>query len=309
MLIEGDCLKVLPTLPAESFDTIIASPPYGVGKEYESGSYSEWRALINGFWAVAPAVIKPGGFVAFVVGDVRCHPDPLLPSVRAEVRSRQASVTAQDVIDAVIAGRGKTKGEIASALGVSDQTIDRRLLGNNARGGKAESQTRVRLMAEDLIPAASAAGFYLYDCRIWVKDPCWQTCEYHATSYRAVDECEHVYIWVRAGDTLTIDRSRLERREWSEWGGRAVWSIPSVRRNDIHPAMYPEEIARRLCKLLAPPGGRVLDPFAGSGTTLLAANAEGRSAVGIERDAGYCEIIRKRLAEAESNQGLFAETV
>jgi DNA modification methylase len=52
-------------------------------------------------------------------------------------------------------------------------------------------------------------------------------------------------------------------------------------------------------------GGLVLDPFLGSGTTALAALAEGRRCVGVERDAGYCAIARRRLQEAESNAPLF----
>jgi len=54
---------------------------------------------------------------------------------------------------------------------------------------------------------------------------------------------------------------------------------------------------RWLVRLVTPPGGTVLDPFAGSGTTLLAARAEGFGAVGIEREAEYVEIMRKRLEE------------
>jgi hypothetical protein len=79
------------------------------------------------------------------------------------------------------------------------------------------------------------------------------------------------------------------------------------RGNPGHGAPTPRALTRWWVRYITPPGGTVLDPFAGSGTTLLAAHAEGRSAIGIERDAGYCAIIRKRLAEVERDQGLFAE--
>lgn len=50
-----------------------------------------------------------------------------------------------------------------------------------------------------------------------------------------------------------------------------------------------------LCRLVTPPGGLVLDPFAGSGSTLIAALREGFDCIGIERDAEYVEIARARI--------------
>ncbi len=62
-----------------------------------------------------------------------------------------------------------------------------------------------------------------------------------------------------------------------------------------HPTVKPLALMRWLAKLVCPPGGTILDPFAGSGTTLLAAQEEGFSAVGIEREAEYVEIAKKRI--------------
>jgi DNA modification methylase len=76
-----------------------------------------------------------------------------------------------------------------------------------------------------------------------------------------------------------------------------------------HPTVKPLALMRWLVRLITPSGGRVLDPFAGSGTTLLAAELEGRTAIGIEQNAEYCDIIRKRLAEQRKADGLFAEVV
>lgn len=65
--------------------------------------------------------------------------------------------------------------------------------------------------------------------------------------------------------------------------------------DNAHPTVKPLALMRYLVRLVTPPGGVVLDPFAGSGTTILAAVLEGFSAVGIEREAEYCEIIRHRM--------------
>jgi len=66
-----------------------------------------------------------------------------------------------------------------------------------------------------------------------------------------------------------------------------------------HPTVKPIKLMRYLCRLITPPGGTVLDPFAGSGTTLLAAVQEDFSCIGIEKEPDYCEIIRKRMAELQ----------
>ena len=54
---------------------------------------------------------------------------------------------------------------------------------------------------------------------------------------------------------------------------------------------------RWLVRLVTPPGGVVLDPFAGSGSTLVAARAEGFRSIGIEREEEYAEIVAARLSQ------------
>lgn len=62
-----------------------------------------------------------------------------------------------------------------------------------------------------------------------------------------------------------------------------------------HPTVKPVKLMRYLCRLITPPGGTVLDPFMGSGTTGVAALKEGFDFIGIEREAEYAEIARKRI--------------
>jgi site-specific DNA-methyltransferase (adenine-specific) len=63
-----------------------------------------------------------------------------------------------------------------------------------------------------------------------------------------------------------------------------------------HPTVKPLTLMRWLVRLVTPPGGTILEPFAGSGTTLEAALLEGFHAIGIEREADYLPLIRQRLA-------------
>lgn len=87
---------------------------------------------------------------------------------------------------------------------------------------------------------------------------------------------------------------------------RLKWS-PADRQNG-HEAEKPLELARRALRLLAPPpGGLVLDPFTGSGTTGVACVLEGRAFLGIEREATYVEIARRRIADAQAQTTLALE--
>lgn len=74
-------------------------------------------------------------------------------------------------------------------------------------------------------------------------------------------------------------------------------------RQNYHPTVKPTGLMRYLCRLITPPGGMVLDPFCGSGSTGKAAMLEGFKFVGIELDADYCQLALLRI-EAVTRQGL-----
>jgi DNA modification methylase len=79
---------------------------------------------------------------------------------------------------------------------------------------------------------------------------------------------------------------------------------PLPTRANHHPTVKPLDLMRHLVRLVTPPGGTVLDPFLGSGTTAIAANAEGFRAIGIEREKEYLDIAVARLAHQEIGLGL-----
>ena len=75
-------------------------------------------------------------------------------------------------------------------------------------------------------------------------------------------------------------------------------------RTNHHPTVKPTDLMRYLCRLVTPPGGTVLDPFCGSGSTGKAATLEGFEFIGIEREAEYAEIARARIAHARGDMPL-----
>jgi site-specific DNA-methyltransferase (adenine-specific) len=73
---------------------------------------------------------------------------------------------------------------------------------------------------------------------------------------------------------------------------------------NIHPTVKPVDLMRWLCRLVTPEGGTVLDPFVGSGSTLVAADAEQFNAIGIELSPEYAAIAERRVRDSA---GMFAE--
>jgi len=74
-----------------------------------------------------------------------------------------------------------------------------------------------------------------------------------------------------------------------------------------HPTVKPITLMRYLCRLITPPGGLILDPFGGSGTTGIAAIKEGFHYILIEQQEEYCEIARKRVAAVPARLDRWAE--
>lgn len=292
----GDARLMLPRIEPNSVALSVWSPPYFVGKSYESHlTFDNWKTLIETVIALHFPAIAPGGFLVINIADILCFKDTTMPKVQAEVVSRRKSqVTREDVLKAMAEHPGLNRYQLAELLGCSEQTIDRRLNGNNIRGGKYESQTRVKIVGGLVEEWALRAGFYTYDRRIWVKDAAWENSRWNSLSYRSVDEFEYLYFFWKPGIT-TVDRERLSREEWKDWGSRGVWTFPSVRANDDHEAKFPIELPRRVIRLLTEPGDLVLDCFMGSGTTAVAAIEERRQFIGIELEEKSVRLARQRI--------------
>ncbi len=93
----------------------------------------------------------------------------------------------------------------------------------------------------------------------------------------------------------------------SSWHGRTeIWTFSGESKKRIgHPAPFPIELAKRCIKLFSFVGDTVLDPFMGSGTTLVAAYLHSRKGIGVDIDNKYCELAVKRLqTEAKINHGV-----
>lgn len=250
-LICGDCLAVLPTLPAASVDVVVTSPPYNIGLGYNSyddrrdeAAYLDWMVAICREIA---RVLKPdGSFFLNISGSPRA---PWLP-FELVVRLRAVFVLQNHIT-----------------------WIKSVTLGDTTSGHfKPVSSKRFLHQAHEPI--------------------------FHFTLSGAV-----------ALDRLAIgvpyqDKSNIARRGHpSDLRCRGnTWFIPydtvqSKAEKFHHPGTFPVALPRWCIRLHGRRDPVVLDPFMGTGTTLVAAAEAGGQGIGIEIDPEYVAIARSRLAQ------------
>lgn len=98
-------------------------------------------------------------------------------------------------------------------------------------------------------------------------------------------------------------KNDITKKEFIEWTN-GVWSFNGESKKRVgHPAPFPIELPRRCIKLFSFVGDTMLDPFVGSGTTLIASYLNNRKGIGVDIDKAYCDLAIKRLQqEAKINQ-------
>jgi len=148
-------------------------------------------------------------------------------------------------------------------------------------------------MALEYWPAFTAAGFVLHTRRIWAKPHARVAAPWCASSNRAASDWEHLWTWLKPGGAYLN-----ERREASALG---VWDTSRMEGVEIgketHPAAFPIAIAMLIIDVYSDRDDVVIDPFGGTGTTLIAAERRGRSARLVELDPKYVDVIVGRWQE------------
>jgi len=150
--------------------------------------------------------------------------------------------------------------------------------------------------------------FYLVDVYIWnrtnpTKKLMFGSYPYPRNFY-AQNTIEFITVYVKDGkpdkniSKEDKEKSKLTQKEWVEYT-KQIWNIPIPNKSDkafgVHSAIMPEEIVRRCVKLFSFSKEIVLDPFAGSGTTLKVAKELDRNFIGYEISDSYKDIINIKL--------------
>ncbi len=160
-----------------------------------------------------------------------------------------------------------------------------------------------------------STSLFLLDLYIWNRTNTTKKLMFgsypYPRNFYAQNTSEFITIYVKDGKpTNNIpeelkEQSKLSQKEWVQFT-KQIWDIPIPNKSDLafgkHAAIMPEAIPYRLIKLYSFIGDIVLDPFAGSGTTLKVAKELGRNFIGYEIYPHYKSVIEEKLGE----RGLFA---
>ena len=320
----GDCREVMQTLHPESVDSIVSDPPYGLsfmGKGWDHG--------VPGveFWTEALRVAKPGAHLLAFGGTRTYH--------RLACAIEDAGWEIRDCISWVYASgfpkshnlKGQWAGWGTSLKPAYEPVIvaRKKLIGTVAEnvlthgtGGLNVDGCRVEHDEKSAAWVAKWAGdeghptgmFGVGDRFGGNPSGRWPANLIHDGSDEVVGLFPVTGASKQAERGKGIDGATFKNvngemggvRGHNDNGGSAARFFYCAKASKAdrdadnkHPCVKPTDLMRYLCRLVTPPGGVVLDPFMGSGSTGKAAMLEGFRFIGIEREAEYVEIARARI--------------
>jgi site-specific DNA-methyltransferase (adenine-specific) len=169
---------------------------------------------------------------------------------------------------------------------------------------------RVQPIPADLIRAGRDIGFDFMGNIIWEKisttntsgGGSWMGSVYHPKDGHVTYEHEYILLFRKRGQwprptPEQKQKSRLTKEQRSRWF-RGMWRIAPDRQG-THGAVFPVELPLRLIKMYSFWGETVLDPFLGTGTTMLAADRCGRESIGYEINPEYKDMIREKMGAGQ----------
>lgn len=188
------------------------------------------------------------------------------------------------------------------------------LTGKAARFGRRET----RLAISDIEKFMDSTGcMFQFGLYIWDKRKIARFSSFGSYPYPPNIFSTYPYEWItvfsKAGKREPVskeikEKSKLTNEEWQKWAINSIWEmVPAKAKSEGHPAPFPLELPKRLIKLYSFWGDTVLDPFAGTGTTLKAAQELGRKSIGFELNSDFIPLIRRKLMSIDSKLGLLCK--
>lgn len=251
----GDAASVLSTMESDHFSCVVTSPPYYSQRDYQVDGQIGLEKTISAYVARIVDVFQEVKRVLSPTG-------VLFLNLGDTYYSGKGQPTGDDRKNG--ARRFGLRPVDASGLGVPRKTA-------------IGIPWRVALAMID-------KGWTLRSPIVWLRDGAIPEPTAHDRPWRTY---EMLFLFAK-GPQYHFDRSQLH-------GEEDVWRISKRPRHSkgVHSAAFPDELVKKCLDVGCPPGGKVLDPFAGSGTVLRVALTSSRPAVGIDLSTKFCEHIAK----------------
>jgi len=258
-----DVLSALKRLPSDTFNTVVTSPPYYWARDYG----------ISGQIGHEDTIEKYVSILVHIFEEVRrvLHPE---------------GVFYLNIGDTYYSGNGQPHGK--DPRSPARNFMRKKLRAVDRSGWNIPKKSLIGVPWKVAF-AMQERGWTLRSDIIWNRMNAFAEPTARDRPYR---QHEHIFLFSKSR-FYSYDRSSLGEDE-------DVWTIPIERDKRIdHNAAFPSELVKRCILTGSPPGGFVLDPFVGSGTTLeVALNLE-RHAVGIDLHPQYCQEIKKLLTNQD----------
>ncbi len=263
-MILGDTLKTLKTFDDSRFDLVVTSPPYNVGKEYEvKQSIEKYLATQEEVIVELVRVVSDHGSICWQVGNY----------------IENGEVFPLDIY----------YYQIFKKYGLQ---LRNRIIWHFGHGLHAKNRFSGRYETILWFSKTEDYIFNLNPVRVPSKYP-------GKLNYKGDKKGQP------SGNPLGKNPSDIWEIILQDWENE-LWDIPNVKSNhpekEDHPCQYPVELVERCVLALSNKESWVLDPYAGVGSTLIAALKNERHSVGIDRDLNYSNITKERLAKLRSGE-------
>lgn len=319
----GDCLEVLATLPDNSVDSIVTDPPYGLsfmGKkwDYDVPSVAIWEQCLR--------VLKPGGHLLAFAGTRTQHRMAMrIEDAGFEIRDMIAWVygsgfpkshnlegdhkgwgtALKPALEPITMARKPLSGTVAEtvlqhgtgAINVDGCRVGTEIRLNQSAGNKnLEHRTTVTpISSHNETDGRECIGRWpaniIHDGSNEAALALKSGARFFYTAKAAKDDrndgCDHLPMVTHQsgmGGAMPMDDNGNDRDRFK------------AQSRNHHPTVKPTMLMAYLCRLVTQPGGVVLDPFMGSGSTGKAATINGFRFIGIERDPEYHKIAHARIS-------------
>lgn len=314
----GDCVSILRRMPKQSVDLAITSPPYFQQRDYSGigiGNECHVDAYIDSLMECMEEllrVVKPTGNIVYNLGDKYLNSCLLLVPYRFAIAATEKlglTLVNQITWAKVNPTPRQFKRRLVSSTEpffhfvmnndhyyARDKFMNEPRIKQNAPSERLGGKYRALIAESSLTTAQKVHALRCLDEAIGeVRKGAIQGFRMkirgvHAPAFGGQDGGRKIQMQ-RNGFTVIRLHGEPMKKDFIQ---SPVETIKGIK----HPAIFPLEVIREFIKLLCPAGGVVLDPYVGSGTTLLAAREENCRYIGIDINPEYCEYADRRLKNA-----------